>query len=238
MLGAHMHRARLRAMKYPVLEQRAVAELWVARRSIRASPARAPTPAERLLGKGVLSKETHDTVVRLAPPLVIVTREDLPIACARPASRNACEVARKTATCRHERSPRRARSMGDARMATDRQSHAFLMCRPEHFGVIYSINPWMDPRGGRAKATPADRSSHPNGRRLHFFALCSNSAPRSISSRRRSASPTWSLPRTRPSCSTVRCCWRASVIPHAQAAEAHFAKRLSAACRRMAWSTA
>jgi ornithine--oxo-acid transaminase len=26
---------------------------------------------ERLLGKGVLSKETHATVVRLAPPLVI-----------------------------------------------------------------------------------------------------------------------------------------------------------------------
>ena len=23
----------------------------------------------------------------------------------------------------------------------------FLMCRPEHFGVIYAINPWMDPAG-------------------------------------------------------------------------------------------
>jgi ornithine--oxo-acid transaminase len=31
---------------------------------------------ERLLAAGVLSKETHDTVIRLAPPLVI-TRDDL-----------------------------------------------------------------------------------------------------------------------------------------------------------------
>ena len=31
---------------------------------------------ERLLAKGVLSKETHHTVVRLAPPLVIA-RDDL-----------------------------------------------------------------------------------------------------------------------------------------------------------------
>jgi len=34
---------------------------------------------ERLLAKGVLSKETHDTVVRLAPPLVIA-RDDLDFA--------------------------------------------------------------------------------------------------------------------------------------------------------------
>ena len=31
---------------------------------------------ERLLARGVLSKETHDTVVRFAPPLVIA-RDDL-----------------------------------------------------------------------------------------------------------------------------------------------------------------
>jgi len=30
---------------------------------------------ERLLERGVLSKETHDTVVRLAPPLVIERRD-------------------------------------------------------------------------------------------------------------------------------------------------------------------
>ena len=38
--------------------------------------ASARTACERLMAKGVLSKETHDTVVRLAPPLVIA-RHDL-----------------------------------------------------------------------------------------------------------------------------------------------------------------
>lgn len=27
----------------------------------------------------------------------------------------------------------------------------FLMCRPDHFGVIYSINPWMEPRAWEAQ---------------------------------------------------------------------------------------
>jgi len=31
---------------------------------------------ERLMAEGILAKETHDSVIRLAPPLVI-TREDL-----------------------------------------------------------------------------------------------------------------------------------------------------------------
>jgi len=38
--------------------------------------ARAREVCERLMGQGILSKETHDTVVRLAPPLVI-TREQV-----------------------------------------------------------------------------------------------------------------------------------------------------------------
>jgi ornithine--oxo-acid transaminase len=37
-------------------------------------PARAY--CERLMGEGILCKETHDTVIRLAPPLVI-TREEI-----------------------------------------------------------------------------------------------------------------------------------------------------------------
>ena len=32
-----------------------------------------------------------------------------------------------------------------------RQTH-FLMCQPHHFGVKYSINPWMDPDAWAAKA--------------------------------------------------------------------------------------
>ncbi len=47
------------------------------RRRDRSADSRSARDAcERLLAKGVLSKETHDTVVRLAPPLVIA-RDDL-----------------------------------------------------------------------------------------------------------------------------------------------------------------
>lgn len=31
-------------------------------------------------------------------------------------------------------------------MMQSKQSVRFLLCRPDHFGVIYAINPWMDPK--------------------------------------------------------------------------------------------
>ena len=34
-----------------------------------------------------------------------------------------------------------------AQVTPDAARPHFLMCRPEHFGVIYSINPWMNPNG-------------------------------------------------------------------------------------------
>jgi ornithine--oxo-acid transaminase len=49
--------------------------LWVGA-EIDPAVASARAACERLLEKGVLSKETHRTVVRLAPPLVIA-RDDL-----------------------------------------------------------------------------------------------------------------------------------------------------------------
>jgi ornithine--oxo-acid transaminase len=73
-LGAHMLE-RLRAMSSPVLKAVRGRGLW-AGAEINPEIASARTACERLLAKGVLSKETHDTVVRLAPPLVI-DRDDL-----------------------------------------------------------------------------------------------------------------------------------------------------------------
>jgi ornithine--oxo-acid transaminase len=73
-LGAHML-ARLRAMRSPALKQARGRGLW-AGAEIDPRFASARAVCERLLAKGVLSKETHDTVVRLAPPLVI-ERHDL-----------------------------------------------------------------------------------------------------------------------------------------------------------------
>jgi ornithine--oxo-acid transaminase len=68
-LGAHMLE-RLQAIRSPVLRDVRGRGLW-AGAEIDSRFASARDACERLLAKGVLSKETHDRVVRLAPPLVI-----------------------------------------------------------------------------------------------------------------------------------------------------------------------
>jgi ornithine--oxo-acid transaminase len=73
-LGNHMLR-RLRAIESPALKAVRGRGLWVGA-EIDPKIAGAREACERLLEKGVLSKETHHTVVRLAPPLVIAP-EDL-----------------------------------------------------------------------------------------------------------------------------------------------------------------
>jgi ornithine--oxo-acid transaminase len=74
LLGTHML-ARLHAIRSPVVKEVRGRGLW-AGAEIDPDVATAHAVCERLQAKGVLSKETHDTVVRLAPPLVIA-REDL-----------------------------------------------------------------------------------------------------------------------------------------------------------------
>jgi ornithine--oxo-acid transaminase len=76
-LGDHMS-ARLRAIRSPVLKEVRGRGLW-AGAEINPRFATARRTCEALLAKGVLSKETHHTVVRLAPPLVI-SPEDLDLA--------------------------------------------------------------------------------------------------------------------------------------------------------------
>ncbi len=73
-LGMHML-DRLRAMRSPALKAVRGLGLWAAA-EIDSAHASARQVCERLAAKGVLSKETHGTVVRLAPPLVI-TRDAL-----------------------------------------------------------------------------------------------------------------------------------------------------------------
>jgi ornithine--oxo-acid transaminase len=77
MLGDHML-GRLRAIGSPVLKGVRGRGLW-AGAEIDPRFATARQACEALLEKGVLSKETHHTVVRLAPPLVI-SRDDLDLA--------------------------------------------------------------------------------------------------------------------------------------------------------------
>jgi ornithine--oxo-acid transaminase len=73
-LGEHMLQ-RLRSIRSPALKEVRGRGLWVGA-EIDPAFGSAREACERLLHKGVLSKETHDTVIRLAPPLVIA-REDL-----------------------------------------------------------------------------------------------------------------------------------------------------------------
>ncbi len=73
-LGAHML-DRLNAIESPVLADVRGRGLW-AGAEIDPRYASAREVCERLLAKGVLSKDTHGTVIRFAPPLVIA-REDL-----------------------------------------------------------------------------------------------------------------------------------------------------------------
>jgi ornithine--oxo-acid transaminase len=73
-LGDHML-TRLRAMRSPALKDVRGRGLW-AGAEIDPEIASAREVCEQLMAQGVLSKETHDTVVRLAPPLVIA-RDDL-----------------------------------------------------------------------------------------------------------------------------------------------------------------
>jgi ornithine--oxo-acid transaminase len=61
---------RLAAMKSPLVKSVRGRGLWVGA-EIDPAFATAREVCERLVAKGVLSKETHDTVIRLAPPLVI-----------------------------------------------------------------------------------------------------------------------------------------------------------------------
>ena len=73
-LGTHMLK-RLRAVKNPALKAVRGRGLW-AGAEIDPNYASARDVCNRLLAKGVLSKDTHGTVVRFAPPLVIA-RADL-----------------------------------------------------------------------------------------------------------------------------------------------------------------
>ncbi len=77
MLGAHMF-DRLREIKHPALKTVRGRGLW-AGVEIDPKQASARDVCLRMLEKGVLSKDTHGTVVRLAPPLVI-RKYDLDIA--------------------------------------------------------------------------------------------------------------------------------------------------------------
>jgi ornithine aminotransferase len=141
-LGAHLI-SRLRSIDSPLVKAVRGRGLWVGVELDTTVSAR--EVVERLAERGVLTKDTHGTVIRFAPALTI----------AREALDWGIDVFEQTLRqfepAKAPRSDRpRIASVRQARAepATDAPSapHAMLMMSaPDHFEVSYRINPWMDP---------------------------------------------------------------------------------------------
>lgn len=105
---------------------------------------RARAVVDRLVEHGVLSKETHETVIRFAPPLVIAraTLDASIDAFAQVLGEFAAAVGgRQTAPARAAPRP----------VPTPEQPR-LMMSAPDRFEVSYQINPWMDPANWSASA--------------------------------------------------------------------------------------
>jgi ornithine aminotransferase len=148
-LGARLL-ARLREIRSPLVRAVRGRGLWV---GVDLDPARVSARAvvERLAERGVLSKETHETVIRFAPPLVIAREAldwgiDVFVDSLRefepkprhPEPRRAGGVTTLPAT--------RRKNVSEPQQAKRVPPRAHLMMSaPDYFEVSYRINPWMDP---------------------------------------------------------------------------------------------
>ncbi|MDB5364925.1 MAG: ornithine--oxo-acid transaminase [Rhodospirillales bacterium] len=110
-----------RALTHPAIRAVRGRGLWV---GIDLDPTMAPARqiCEALARRGVLSKETHETVIRLAPPLTIERAEiDFALTTLAEALNEIAPQPRKQERTR------------------------IVMCPPSRFEVAYCINPWMAP---------------------------------------------------------------------------------------------
>ncbi|MDB5362207.1 MAG: rocD [Rhodospirillales bacterium] len=142
-LGRHM-KERLEAIGSAAIVDVRGAGLWV---GMELDPALADARmiCEQLAGRGLLTKETHDTVVRFAPPLTI-TRQELEWG---------LDVVERTI---RDATPKQV--SGRIAPAIPRAAVTgphLVMCPPEHYEVSYKINPWMDPA---AWAVSAETLAH------------------------------------------------------------------------------
>lgn len=94
---------------------------------------------ERLAQHGVLSKETHETVIRFAPPLTITEAQ---IDRAVDAFEAVLREVQADATAHADAAPQ------------------LLMSPPDFFEVAYAINPWMNPAQWSLDAKRLSRDAH------------------------------------------------------------------------------
>ena len=150
-LGAHLL-ARLRGLASPLVREVRGRGLWV---GVDLDPERvsAREVVQALAGRGLLSKDTHETVIRFAPPLTI--------------ERSAldwgidvfADVLHGFEAQRHHgavrlgaaRRPEPAPAPGAAVQAPRERAH-LMMSAPDFFEVSYRINPWMEPERWRLSA--------------------------------------------------------------------------------------
>ena len=150
-LGAHLL-SRLRRTDSSLIRDVRGRGLWV---GVDLDPGRvaAADVVRRMAARGVLSKETHDTVIRFAPPLAI-SRAALDwgievfaevLSEFEPARR------RRTLAARIDHRAPLAGAGGTSAPEPVVRAH-LMMGAPEHFEVSYRINPWMDPDGWQSSA--------------------------------------------------------------------------------------
>lgn len=130
--------ARLRAIDSPLITEVRGLGLWA---GVEICPGNvtARRLVERLAQHGVLSKETHHTVIRFAPPLT-VSRDEID------------EALGAFETTLAEFSPLRRRAIASA-------PAQLLMSAPDHFEVSYAINPWMNPAQWAQQASALTRNA-------------------------------------------------------------------------------
>lgn len=145
-LGAHLL-ARLHQIKSVLIKEVRGKGLWV---GVDLDPAHVSARAvvERLAQAGVLSKETHGTVIRFAPPLTISQAAlDWGIDTFAQTLR-AFEPGHTTHTqsVAVARTPIKTHDApAKATKASAPKQPLLMMCAPDYFEVSYCINPWMDP---------------------------------------------------------------------------------------------
>jgi ornithine aminotransferase len=143
-LGAHLL-ARLRGLASPLVREVRGRGLWV---GVDLDPARvsAREVVRALAGRGVLSKETHETVIRFAPPLTIERAAlDWGIDVFADILRG-FEAPRRSGAVRPgvARRPEPVPVRGATARSPRERAH-LMMCAPGFFEVSYRINPWMEP---------------------------------------------------------------------------------------------
>lgn len=135
-LGSHLL-SRLRNLSSPLIRAVRGRGLWVGVELDSSVSAR--DVAERMARHGVLTKDTHETVIRFAPPLTI-SYEELD---------QGIDVFAAVLDEVSGRSAGSASNQSDTGAANDRLrqrvSAHLMMSAPEHFEVSYRINPWMQP---------------------------------------------------------------------------------------------